>query len=336
MNYLENGRVWQDTDGNPIQAHGGYILRSGDWFYWYGEDRGGRQYVSCYRSRDLLRWEFRRHVLTVDSPTEAVIPGADLTLSRDPSADYGERCELCINGDDPYRKVNIERPKVLYNARTNKYVLWAHFENGVNYACARAAVATCDTPDGDFVYHGSFRPLSHMSRDCTVFQEPDGTAYFISTANDNQDTHVYRLTDDYLQPAELTACLFPGATREAPVLFRHAGRYYMLNSGCTGWDPNPCCYSVSDAITGPWKPLQSCADETTYDTQPAFAIPLGGEDGTVLYMGDRWSGGEYFSSSYVLLPLQFFGEDELDFAYHDRFTLDVQAGKYISVEEERT
>ena len=110
----------------------------------------------------------------------------------------------------------------------------------------------------------------------------------------------------------------------------------MLNSGCTGWEPNPCCYSVSDAITGPWKPLQFCADETTYDTQPAFAIPLGGEDGTVLYMGDRWSGGEYFSSSYVLLPLKFFGEDELDFAYHDRFTLDVQAGKYISVEEERT
>ena len=47
MKILENGRVWQDTDGNPIHAHGGHILHSGDWYYWYGEDRGGRQYVNC-------------------------------------------------------------------------------------------------------------------------------------------------------------------------------------------------------------------------------------------------------------------------------------------------
>ena len=143
-----------------------------------------------------------------------------------------------------------------------------------------------------------------------------------------------RLTDDYLQPAELTACLFPGATREAPVLLRHGGRYYMLNSGCSGWEPNQCCYAVADAVAGPWSALRPCADSTTYDTQPAFALPLGGEEGTVLYMGDRWSGGEYFSSSYVLLPLTFAGADGLDFSYYDRFTVDTTRGVYTPVKEE--
>ncbi len=33
------GRVWLDTDGNRIQAHGGSIITVGDTFYWYGENK---------------------------------------------------------------------------------------------------------------------------------------------------------------------------------------------------------------------------------------------------------------------------------------------------------
>ncbi|KAA0045838.1 Glycosyl hydrolase family protein 43 isoform 2 [Cucumis melo var. makuwa] len=40
------GRVWLDTEGNPIQAHGGGVLfdeRSGT-YYWYGEYKDGPTY----------------------------------------------------------------------------------------------------------------------------------------------------------------------------------------------------------------------------------------------------------------------------------------------------
>jgi len=109
MKTLKNGTVWRDTDNNPIHAHGGHMLYSEGWYYWYGEDRGENYYVNCYRSKDLMNWEFRGHVLTTESKTEALSYGYDLTLVRDPQKDYGVRHVLCIDGDDPWRKVNIER-----------------------------------------------------------------------------------------------------------------------------------------------------------------------------------------------------------------------------------
>ena len=40
------GRQWLDTDGNPIQAHGGGILyvESQGTYYWYGENKDGPTY----------------------------------------------------------------------------------------------------------------------------------------------------------------------------------------------------------------------------------------------------------------------------------------------------
>ena len=162
------------------------------------------------------------------------------------------------------------------------------------------------------------------------YQDDDGTAYFISSSNENADTHVYRLSDDFLSAESLVARLFVGEFREAPVLFKRKGRYYIFNSYCSGWDPNQCKYSTSMAIDGEWEPLCDCADDTTFHTQPAFLLQVTGTDGELfLYMGDRWSGSEYFSSSYVMLPLEFSGETEMNFSYVDEFSVDVQAGNYI-------
>ena len=176
----ENGKQWYDVQGNTIQAHGGWIIFAEGYYWWYGENRRGNRYVSCYRSTDLETWEFRRNVLTTESRTEAIRHRTDLNL---------------MNAG---RKVNIERPKVLFCRQTGKYVMWAHYENGENYLDARCCIATCDTPDGDFVYHGSFNPYGYMSRDCTLFQDDDGKAYFLSAARDNADLHVYLLSEDLL------------------------------------------------------------------------------------------------------------------------------------------
>lgn len=310
MTVWENGGLWRDTSGEVIHAHGGHMLFHEGWYYWYGEDRRENWYVSVYRSQDLMRWEFRNHILRTDSPTAPVRQRTCLELTR---PDGG--------------KVNLERPKVLYNQLLGKFVLWAHYENGVDYLAAGCAVATCDTPDGDFVYHGWFNPYGYMSRDCTLFQDEDGTAYFISAARDNADMHIYRLSADYLNIDALEARLWPGEFREAPAVFRQGDRYYMLSSYCTGWAPNQGKYASAPSMAGPWTTLEDFGDATTYDTQPAFILPLGGQ---FVYAADRWDGEDYFNSRYVFLPIRVEAAGRLSVPYVARFALDVGGAGYAA------
>lgn len=284
----KNGQPMLDTQGNPIHAHGGHMLRHGEFWYWYGEDRRGDDYVACYRSADLHNWERRGAILSADSPCAPARMRTDLTLRR---ADGG--------------KVNIERPKVLYSPVLSQFVMWAHYENGVDYSAAAACIATSDTPDGEFTYRGSFRPFGHMSRDCTLFLDDDGTAYFLSASRDNADLKMYRLAPDFLNVEAEVSTLFPGEYREAPAVFKRDGRYYMLSSFCTGWAPNQGKYSVADRMDGRWSLLSDFGDATTFDSQPAFVQPLA--DGRYIYIGDRWCGGgeKYFDSTYVILEIHF-------------------------------
>lgn len=285
MSTLLNGTIWKDIHGEPIHAHGGYVIYHEGYYYWYGEDRRENWYISCYRSKNLVDWEFRNHIITTESKTQS----------------YRVRTKIQLRNADG-GKVNLERPKVLYNEKTGKFVLWVHFENGKDYMDAAIGIATCDTPDGDFTYHGHFNPYGYMSRDCTLFKDDDGTAYFISAARDNADLHVYRLTDDYMNVDKLVHKLWQGEYREAPAVVKMGGKYYMLSSFCTGWAPNQCKYAVADSMEGNWSVLQEIGDETTYHSQPAFILE---KDGRILYYGDRWGGdGEkYFESSYVIYPL---------------------------------
>ncbi len=288
-----------DDRGEPVHAHGGQIIKDHGKYYWIGEDRRGRNKVSCYVSDDLENWTFRNHILTIDNPVNRYYVVSDLTLEVP-----GQEASIGIG-------CNIERPKVLYNKKTGKYVMWMHWELPDNYSKARCAVAVCDTIDGHYTYLGSFNPIGHMSRDCTLFQDEDGTGYFISSARENLDIHIYRLTEDYLAIDRLECILWPGQQREAPVLFKRDGIYYMLTSGCTGWAPNQSSYAYAKNIAGPWSVRKNFGDETTYDSQPTWVICCEGEekDSQWWYLGDRWGGSNgYFNSSYVMLPMEFDGE----------------------------
>ncbi len=308
-----NGKPYFDKNGEPIHAHGGWMLHHNGWWYWYGEDRRGERYVSCYRCRNLSSncaqkctsnendftqsdWEFCAVSLSVTSPVKA-LPGRGATLFTE--EENGGR-----------HKVNIERPKVFYHEKSRKFILWAHYENGQDYTKACACVAVSDTPDGEFTYLGSFNPCGCMSRDCTIFTDDDGAVYFLSAAHDNRDLHVYRLTDDGLDIAEQVNTLHVDQYREAPAVFKRNGQYYLITSGCTGWAPNQGGWSVSSSMTGEWSPLHDFGDETTYRSQSAFVLPLAdGETGQMkyYYIGDRWGGGglNYFNSTYVVLEIQF-------------------------------
>ncbi|ULR54254.1 RICIN domain-containing protein [Streptomyces deccanensis] len=300
---ITNGTQFTDSGGNPLHAHGGGVLKVGNYYYWFGENRNADntfRYVSAYRSTDLKNWEFRNHVLT-----EATDP------------------ELAT--------ANIERPKVIYNAATGKFVMWMHKENGVDYSEARAAVAVSDTVDGNYTWRGSFRPLGqHMSRDITTFVDTDGTGYMISAARENYDLQIYRLTADYTGIAALVADPWHGGHREAPALFKRGNVYFMLTSGATGWNPNQQQYATATNIAGPWTAMANVGDSTTFGSQTAYVLPVQGTSTTsYLYMGDRWGnsiGGTVNDSRYVWLPLTFPTSTTMSMSWTPEVTIDTATG----------
>ncbi|TDB73978.1 RICIN domain-containing protein [Micromonospora sp. KC723] len=304
---VTNATQFTDTTGAVVHAHGGGVIRVGSYYYWFGENRNADntfRYVSAYRSTDLKTWEFRNHVLT-----QATDP--ELTVA------------------------NIERPKVVFNSATGKYVMWMHKENGRDYNEARAAVAVSDTVDGDYTWRGSFRPLGHMSRDITVFTDDNGVGYMISSARDNFDLHIYRLTADYQGVDSLVANPWPGGHREAPAMFKRNGVYFMLTSGATGWNPNQQRYATATSPAGPWTAMADVGDQTAYGSQTTYVLPVEGTSGTsYLYLGDRWGnsmGSNVNGSQYVWLPLTFPTARTMNLPWYPQVAIDTAAGTVTGV-----
>lgn len=300
---FHNGGFWNDATGKRIEAHGGGFVQAGDTFYWFGEDKSANsanfKAVNCYASSDLVHWQFRRAVVT---------------RSTAPELDVSDRI--------------IERPKVIYNERTQQYVMWLHWE-GKSYAEAKAGVLSSATVDGAYTFHSAFRPNGNMSRDDTLFRDDDGRAYFLSAANENADLVLYELSDDYLGIARQVATLFAGQKREAPALFKDRGRYYLITSAATGWDPNQAKYASATAIAGPWSALQNLGDATTYDTQSAYVLPIRGSARTTyLYAGDRWQDPDLASSKYIWLPLRVSDAGQLGLDYYTDWQLNLTTGAF--------
>ena len=305
MSNFRNGEPWLDTDGNVIHAHGGHMLHHDGWWYWYGENRTENNYVSCYRTKDFKSFEFLGNIRTTETPTEGYRVQTDLSLAGK-------------NADGTIHKVNLERPKVLWCERTKKFVLWCHYENGVDYHDARCAVASSDYPDHGFVYHGSFNPFGDMARDCTLFMDGED-AYFAAASRDNRDLHVWKLTKDFMSVSKLVNNLFQNESREAPAFFKKDGRYYLLTSYCTGWAPNQGKWSSSDSIDGEWEINEKFGDETTFRSQPAFVLE---KDGKFIYFADRWGGnGHYNDSTYVVLEIKFREDGSPYIEYSDEAAL---------------
>jgi len=294
---ITNGLNLTDTQGNIINAHGGGLLKVGKYYYWVGENRRKDILVSCYRSRDLLNWEFRGDLLTRQSHPEL-------------------------------DKANIERPKVIYNEKTKQFVMWMHYEYGKDYSYARAAVATSSDIEKPFTYLKSFRPFNNMSRDCALYKDTDGSAYFFSSARENYDMMMYKLTDDYTDAKEQVATLWPGGHREAPAIVKRGSYYFLMTSGCTGWAPNQAKYAYSKSIRGPWSELINIGDGTTFNTQSTYLLPIEGKKTTsYLYIGDRWDGKEYFNSKYIFLPLTFKNDSTMELEWKEKLNINVQSGK---------
>ena len=298
---INPGVLWNDIDGNPINAHGGCVIFENGTYYWFGEDRTGfvSNGVSCYQSTDLYNWKRL---------------GLSLKTSGEPQEDLNDISHGRL----------FERPKVIYNPKTKKFVMWAHVESA-DYSKACAGVAISDSPTGEFTYLGSFRPNGAMSRDQTVFVDDDGRAYHFYSSENNATLYISELTDDYQRPSGRYTRNFVKESREAPAVFKRNGKYYMLSSGCTGWDPNQAELAVADSIMGEWKTIGNpCtgtdADKTFY-AQSTYVQKVMGKKDMYIAMFDRWNKKDLENSRYVWLPFSFEG-DKITIPWRDKWNFD--------------
>ncbi|HMD55654.1 MAG TPA: glycoside hydrolase family 43 protein, partial [Phycisphaerae bacterium] len=277
------GAAWLDDKGVAVNAHGGGILFHDGSYYWFGEHKtegtaGNKAQVGVhvYSSTNLYSWKDE---------------GVALAVSDDPKSEIAKGCVL-------------ERPKVIFNEKTKKFVMWFHLElKGQGYRAARSGVAIADKATGPYRFLYSLRPNAgvwpenvpaelrkpltkeeqdslallklpggpvkgqafptnlifrrdfesgQMSRDMNLFVDDDGKAYQIYSSEENGTIQISQLTDDYLKPAGHYIRILPGQFNEAPALFKHAGKYFLITSGTSGWAPNAARLTMADSIMGRW------------------------------------------------------------------------------------
>ena len=389
-----DGAPIYDNNGVQVQAHGGQIqqftIDGVTKYYWYGEDKTYDYQpvvgVHLYTSTDLYNW-------TDEGVPFRAIPIADEDYGK--FKEEGYKADLSVFDTDEYfstlyadykgqaaddarydnkleeiywniaaDRTVMERPKVLYNDKTGKYVMWWHCDGvtksnptGSNYGKAKAGVAISDTPYGPFKFLGAYK-LNYDEnadhswdeaedawgsvRDMNVFKDDDGTAYVIYSSDGNTNMYVAKLNDEYtyLAQDQKHAVLgkdftlnFAGASREAPAMFKYNGTYYMVTSGCTGWDPNPASYAYADSPMGPWTTVNNpCTDDgknTSYRTQPTCVFPVDAAAGKFIYMGDRWNSGDLSESRYVWLPVEFLAGNKIALRSYSNWTLEELENKGV-------
>ena len=131
------GDLWLDNEGKHINAHGGGILEHDGIYYWFGEHKvaggkGNKAWVGvrAYSSKDLYNWKNEGVALAVEKDTTSMIQEGSV----------------------------IERPKVIYNDSTGKFVMWFHQElKGQEYHAAMTGVAVADEVTGPYRFINSFR-----------------------------------------------------------------------------------------------------------------------------------------------------------------------------------
>jgi hypothetical protein len=290
------GKLWPDNEGKHISAHGGGMLLHNGFYYWYGEDNSkgylNNVGVSCYSSTDLYNWKHEGTVLKQE--------------------DMPEELQGKNNG-------RIERPKVIYNAKTNKFVMWMHAERS-GYAFSSAGVAISDSPVGPFEFlfydrpvlfepeegfdeHTNEKELGNSFRDMHLFVDDidsngDGVndAYVFYSSEANWTMYIVRLNADYtwINLLDNSARIRPQCTKEQ--LGEVWSRQFIrkMREAPTPFKYQDKYYLITSACTG-WEP------------NPAEYAIAGNVLGEYITVGDPCEndkeGTTFYSQSTYVIPV---------------------------------
>ena len=271
------GKVWLDTNGNRIQAHGGSIMYIDGVYYWYGENNETTDGVNgiwhwgvkCYSSTDLYNWEDRGIII----PPE---PG-DPTSSLHP--------ESCM-----------DRPHIIYNKKTKKYVCWMKIMNKDSFQTQTETVMVANHILGPYTkVKEGLQPLGMNAGDFDLAVAEDGKAYYYFERV-HSETICADLTEDYTDVTGYYSTHFPRKhppyVREATAHFKRKGKHYLITSGTTGYLPNPSEVAVADTWHGPYKVLGNphVGDEsqTSFHSQISCIFKVEGKKDLYIACADRW------------------------------------------------
>lgn len=269
------GQLWLDTSGKRIQAHGGSVLYQNGVYYWYGENKekttgkNGIWHwgVRCYSSTDLYNWE-DRGIIIPPEPDAA-------ESSLHPSA-------------------MMDRPHIIYNRNTKKYVCWLKVMN--RDGSQTETVMTADDILGPYTkVREGLKPLNMSAGDFDLAVAPDGKAYYYFERV-HSETICADLTADYTDVTGYYSTHFPHSSppyvREATAHFVRRGKHYLVTSGTTGYLPNPSEIAIADTWHGPYTVLGNphvCdQSHTSFHSQVSSVFKVVGKKDLYIAVADRW------------------------------------------------
>lgn len=269
------GQVWLDTNGNRIHAHGGSVMFLDGVYYWYGENKEKTDPatgiwhwgVRCYTSTDLYNWEDKGLIIPpeMDDPNSSLHPSA------------------CM-----------DRPHIIYNERTKKFVCWLKIMN--KDQTQSSTVLTADNILGPYTkVRENLRPLGMSAGDFDLAVAPDGKAYYFFERV-HSETIICDLTDDYTDVTGYYSTHFPRPfppyVREATAHFARKGKHYLLTSGTTGYLPNPSEVAIGDSWHGPYTvlgdPHPTDESHTSFHSQISSVFKVPGKKDLYIACADRW------------------------------------------------
>lgn len=346
------GQPWPDAKGEHINAHGGGVLLHEGRYYWYGENRPDRGFttekgVEVYSSADLYHWTDEGVALAVSA--EAGNPIEKGCIMERPKVVYNPRTrqfvmlfhlELKGRGYEaarvgfavsdtptgPFRFVRSLRPNAerwpvefgrrevrqARKLRTEDYKEW--WTPAWRKAIEKGMFTARDFEGGQ------------MSRDMTVYVDDDEKAYHIFSSEDNLTLHMAELTDDFLDYTGRYTRIAPGGQNEAPTLFKRNGKYWLIASGCTGWEPNRARMFCAPSLWGPWEQLTSPFEgegaDRTFGGQGTYILKVPGHEDGFIFMADIWNPRHLRRSRHIWLPIEFREDGTPVILWRDRWTLD--------------
>jgi len=327
MRRVRNGKVgefvdWLDTDGKIINASDGGIIFHEGKYYLYGqalrplgfdtEGRGGQvtdKGVVMYSSSDLVSWKYEGVILSTENDENSPL----------------------------FAPLRFERPKILHNKKTGKFVLWCHYikypgDHTFLEGGGEAGVAVADKVTGPYKFLGTHRPVDNggMVRDCTLYADEDGTGYFIYDRDETFDLktrciHIVKLTDDYLHTSGEYKRIDSMYRRESPAVFKRGEYYYAITSDMTGWEANKAKYFRAKSLMGEWEdmgdPYIDDLGENSFLSQTTYAFSPEGS-GRIIHIAERHNRENFAKCSSVWLPIDFDSEGRLSITYKEEIDLD--------------
>lgn len=269
------GQVWLDTDGKRIHAHGGSVIYIDGTYYWYGENKekstpnSGIWHwgVRCYKSKDLYNWEDCGLIIPPEPD--------NLHSSLHPAS-------------------SMDRPHIIYNKFTKKYVCWLKIMLDMNVQAE--TVLTADNFLGPYTkIREGIRPLGMNAGDFDLAVSEDGKAYYYFERV-HSEMICADLTEDYTDVTGYYSTHFPRKfppyVREAPAHFTRNGMHYLITSGTTGYLPNASEVAIADTWHGPFRVLGNphCGDDTktSFHSQISSVFKVQGKKDLYIAIADRW------------------------------------------------